>query len=134
MFVTPHSSNELRSLDYNKIKVQNDSSIPITFNGNIIFELLPIRRPIGHFGQMQGMDHKYNGHVWCKMKTSNIKNNFGLGCKNTWCLRHLCCLNDFCEHFLHFALKQHSKLDQWFCPIFVSWPFAIRSSYLYNCL
>ncbi len=27
------------------------------------------------------MDHKYNGHPWCKVKISNIKNGFGLGLK-----------------------------------------------------
>jgi hypothetical protein len=35
-FVAPHSSNEL-SLDYNKIKVQYVSFLPITFNNDIIF-------------------------------------------------------------------------------------------------
>jgi hypothetical protein len=38
MFIAPHLSNELRSLDYNKIKVQYVSSLPITFNNDIIFE------------------------------------------------------------------------------------------------
>jgi hypothetical protein len=82
MFVAPHLSNELRSLDYNKIKIEYVSSLPITFNDNIIFEMSPICLPIGHFGQMQGMDRKYNGHAWCKVKTSNIKNDFGLGFRN----------------------------------------------------
>jgi hypothetical protein len=77
MFVAPHSSNELRSLDYNKIKVQYVSSLPITFNDDITFELPPIHFPIGNFGQIQGMDYKYYGHAWCKVKTSNINNNFG---------------------------------------------------------
>jgi hypothetical protein len=63
MFVAPHSSNKLRSLDYNKIKVQYVSSLPITFNDDIIFELSPIRLPTSHSRQMQGMDHKYNGHA-----------------------------------------------------------------------
>jgi hypothetical protein len=51
MFVTPHSSKELRSLVYNKIKVPNVSSVPITFNDDIIIEL-PICLPIGHSKQM----------------------------------------------------------------------------------
>jgi hypothetical protein len=83
MSVTPHLSNKLKPLDYNKIKVQNVSFLPITFNNDIIFEFPPIRLPTGHFGQMQGMDRKYNGHAWCKVKTSNIKNNFGLGFRST---------------------------------------------------
>ncbi len=83
MIITPHSLNEFRLLDYSKIKVQNVSSLPITFNDDIIFELPPICFPTGHSGQMQGMDCKYDGHAQCKVKTSNIKNNFGLGFKNT---------------------------------------------------
>jgi hypothetical protein len=55
--------------------------LPIAFNDDIIFELPPIHLPIGHSGQMQGMDRNYDGHVWCKVKTSNIKNNFCLGLK-----------------------------------------------------
>ncbi len=52
MFITPHLSKELRALDYNKIKVPNVTSIPITFNDDIIFELLPICLPIVHSKQM----------------------------------------------------------------------------------
>jgi hypothetical protein len=100
MFVAPHSSNELRSVDYNKIKVQYVSSLPITFDNDIIFELSPHRLLTGHSGQMQGMDQKYDDHVWCKVKTSNIKNNLGLGFRNTKCLGHLHCDNDSYEHFL----------------------------------
>jgi hypothetical protein len=36
-------------------------------NGDILFELLPIHHPLGHFGQLQGMNKKYDGHVWCKL-------------------------------------------------------------------
>jgi hypothetical protein len=73
MFVTPHSSNELRSLDYNKIKIQNVSFFPITFNDDVIFKLLPIHVPIHHSKQMQGMNHEYDGHAWCKVKISKSK-------------------------------------------------------------
>jgi hypothetical protein len=71
--VTPHSSNELRFLDYNKIKIQNVSSLPITFNDDVIFKLLRIHVPIRHFRQMQSMKHKYDGHAWCKVKISKSK-------------------------------------------------------------
>jgi hypothetical protein len=67
--------------------------------------LSPSHLPTSHFGQMQGMDHKYDGHAWCKVKTSNIKNNFGLGFRNTKCLGHLCCDNDSYEHFLRFVVQ-----------------------------
>jgi hypothetical protein len=103
--IAPHSSNELRSLDYNKIKVEYVFFRPIIFNDDIIFELSSIHLLIGHFGQMQGMDYKYDGHAWCKVKTSNIKNNSSLRFKNTKCLGHLHCDNDSCKHFLHFAVR-----------------------------
>jgi hypothetical protein len=103
MFVAPHLSNELRSVDYNKIKYI--SFMAVNFNDDIIFELSPIRLPIGHFGQMQSMNCKYDGNVWCKVKTSNINNNFGLGFRNTKCLGHLHCDNDSCKHFFHFAVQ-----------------------------
>jgi hypothetical protein len=59
MFIAPHLSNEGISLDNNKIKIQYVSSLSITFNDNIIFELPPIHLLTCHYGQMQGMDHKY---------------------------------------------------------------------------
>jgi hypothetical protein len=52
MSIAPHSSNELKSLNYNKIKIQYVFSLPITFNDNIIFELPPIHLPIGYYRQM----------------------------------------------------------------------------------
>ncbi len=105
IYVAPHSLNELRSLNYNKIKIEYVSSLAITFNDDIIFELLPIRLSTCHSGQMQGMDCKYDGHVWCKVKTSNINNSFGFGFTSTRCLGHLHCDNDSCKHFLHFDVQ-----------------------------
>jgi hypothetical protein len=37
---------------------------------------------LGQFGKLQGMDRKFDDHVWCKLQTSNIKNSFGLGFQN----------------------------------------------------
>ncbi len=50
--------------------------IPTTFDGDVLFELPLINNLDDHCGQMQGMDRKYNGHFWCKVKTTNIKNYF----------------------------------------------------------
>jgi len=50
MFVAPHSSNALRSLNYNNIKIKYVSFLSITFNDDIIVELPLIHLPIGHFG------------------------------------------------------------------------------------
>jgi hypothetical protein len=42
-----------------------------------------------HLSQMQGIDRKYNGHVWWKLVTTNIKNSIGLNFKKARCLGHL---------------------------------------------
>jgi hypothetical protein len=47
-----------------------------TFNGDVLFELPPLVSPNDHFGQMQKMDRKHDGHAWYKVKTININNNF----------------------------------------------------------
>ncbi len=51
--------------------------------------------------QMQGMDRKYDGHPWCKVITTNIKNSFGLNFRKAHCLSHLWCLHDDYENCMH---------------------------------
>jgi hypothetical protein len=53
--------------------------VPSKFNGDILFELPLIHHPLQQSKKLQGMDRKFNGHVWCKLQTSNIKNSFRLG-------------------------------------------------------
>ncbi len=65
--------------------------VPMKFNGDVFFELLPIENPKEHSCHMYGMDKKYNGHDWCKMKTMNIKNAFNLTFWKARCLGHLQC-------------------------------------------
>jgi hypothetical protein len=63
MFLALHTCFELYSLDYEAIIIEFMNCLPPKFNGDILFELLLIRHPLGHFGQLQGMDIKYDGHV-----------------------------------------------------------------------
>jgi hypothetical protein len=77
--LTPHACFELKSFDYGAITIEFVNCFPIKFNGDILFELLHVRYPLGQFKQLQGMDKKFDGHAWCKLQTSNIKNSFGLG-------------------------------------------------------
>jgi hypothetical protein len=86
---TPHNahvSNKLRSLDFGSMKFFNVSFLLRNFNGDILFERLPIRHPMGYSRQMQVIDVKCNGHVWCKMKTTSIRNYISIGFKTTKCL------------------------------------------------
>jgi hypothetical protein len=100
MVLLGHSSNELWNLDYDKIFLQKIQFLPITFNGDVMFKLLPIFSTIHRPSQMQGMDRKYNGHAWCKVITTNIKNKFGFNFRKVHCLGHLHCVQDDCEHFV----------------------------------
>ncbi len=67
MSLTPQACFELKSLDYGAIIIEFVNCLPTKFNGDILFELPPIRHPLGHFEQLQGMDKKFDGHVCCKL-------------------------------------------------------------------
>jgi hypothetical protein len=41
--------------------------------------------------QMQGMDSKNDGHLWCVVKTNHVKNNCGLNFRQVACVGHLHC-------------------------------------------
>jgi len=56
---------ELKSLDYGAITIEFMNCLPIKINGDILFELPLICHPLGHSRQLQGMDRKFDGHVWC---------------------------------------------------------------------
>jgi hypothetical protein len=59
---------------------------------------------------MQGMGRKNNGHVWCKVITTNIKNNFGHSFKKACCVGQLHCVHDFVStlYVLPFITKPSS--------------------------
>jgi len=80
----------------------------MNFEGNILFELPLLRQPIRHLNKMQGMEKKYSGHAWCNMKTTNIKNDFGLGFQHSKCLGHLQYQNNACNKF--FQSSVHNEV------------------------
>jgi len=95
-------------------------------NANVTLKLPPLLTNIHNTSQMQGMDRKYDGHVWCKVIITNIKNSFGLNFKKACCLGHLLCMQDDCEKFVHLGscneifqsnqlvhilMKRHMALD-----------------------
>jgi len=61
MSLTSHASFKLKFFDYGAITIEFVNCLPTKFNSDILFELLPMRHPLGHSGQLQGMDRKYNG-------------------------------------------------------------------------
>lgn len=72
-------------------------------SGDVLFKLLLMFSIIHSPSQMQGMDRKYDGHVWCKLVRTNIKNLFRLRSRKARCLSHLWCVHDDCGNFLLFA-------------------------------
>jgi hypothetical protein len=59
-----------------------------------MFVFPPVQQPFGHSKQIQRLDMKFNGHVWYKVKMTNIKNNFEFGFRSPQCLGHLRCRNN----------------------------------------
>ncbi len=92
MVLPRRTSNELWNLDYDKIHVQKVQFLPTIFDGDALFKF-PLVLPNAHgFLKMHGMDKKYDGHAWCKVIMTNIKNNFGLKFRKIYWLGHLHCV------------------------------------------
>ena len=47
---------------------------------------------------MDGMDKRYDGHVWTKTQTTNINNDLGLVFRSSICVGHLECHNPHCNY------------------------------------
>jgi hypothetical protein len=67
MSLTPHISFELKSLHYGAITIEFANCFHTKFNGDILFQLPFVHHSLGQFGQLKGMDRKYNNHAWCKL-------------------------------------------------------------------
>ncbi len=91
MSLAAHASSKLKDLNYDKFPIEIVCCIPTTFNGDVLFEFSPIVSPSSHYKQMQGMDMKHDGHARCKVKITNIKNDFNLTFQKIRCLGHLQC-------------------------------------------
>jgi hypothetical protein len=105
MLMARHTYNKFWNLDYDKIPIHYVPFMPTLFNGDVTFELPPLLPNIHNSSQLQNMDRKYDGHVWCKVITTNIKNSFGLNFRKVCCLGHLLCVQDDCENFLHLGSR-----------------------------
>lgn len=119
---TPGCKNEIRSLDFSTLHVRRVKYLPPIFNGFVMFELPPLSPTadvkIGRL--LDGMDKKYDGHVWCKTKTTNIKNDVGLTFRRAVCVGHIQCQNDLCSFFTRSSKHNDTEWDG-----FALNPFAI---------
>ncbi len=91
ILLATHVSFELKELNYDKFCIENFHCIPTSSNGDVLFELPLVVNFDGQSGQMQRMDKKHDGHAWCKVKMTNMKNDFNLTFQKAWCLGHLQC-------------------------------------------
>jgi hypothetical protein len=81
--------DKLRTLDYDKILLQKVQFLPITFDGDLLFEFMLIFSTVQNPSQMQGTNRKYDDHAWCKLVTTTIKFLFKFSFKKVRCLGHL---------------------------------------------
>lgn len=118
------SRNEVTSIDFDKITYQKVQYLPLSFNGNVLFELPPSCISTSSFKNiMDSMDKQFNDHTWCYTITSNIHNNHGLTFRKSSCVGHLECINQDCD-FLSRSSKQNmikwsNQTDTPFMDIFI---------------
>jgi hypothetical protein len=62
MFLTLHTCCKLKSFNYKTVTIEFVNCLPTNFNSDIL-KLLHFRHPWGHFGQLQGIDKKFDAHV-----------------------------------------------------------------------
>ena len=72
--------NVFKTLDFDSLDIQRVQFLPPTFNGDVLFELLPVDMSglQTHAKLMHGMDKRHDGHAWSKTVTSHIKSDMSL--------------------------------------------------------
>jgi hypothetical protein len=108
----PGSKNILKKLDCSKLTIQEVSYLPPRFDGTYMFVLPSVTDSASQTKarSMEGMDKRYDGHVWTKTQTTNITNSFGLAFRSSACVGHLQCQNLNCD-YLH-RVHRSSKLNE----------------------
>ena len=90
--------SDLRNANLVSFKHMVVESLPAEFNGDCIFELplLPVVKAGGSC-RLDGMDRRFDRHVWTETATSNISDPSGkLSFKYVKCMEHLRCNNPEC--------------------------------------
>ena len=110
----PGGRNDLQNTNLTSFKHMVVESLTLDeFNGDCIFELPPL--PVVKAGgscRLDGMDRRFNRHVWTETATSNILDPSGkLSFKYVNCMGHLRCNNPECRR-----LKERKDYNElyWF--------------------
>ena len=102
--------NKLASLDYDKIPYHKIQYLPLSYNGNVIFELPPSCVSASTSkNTMDDMDKQLDGHIWCSTITSDIHNNQGLTFRKSLCIGQLVCENKSCDFFTKSSMHNEIK-------------------------
>ena len=96
----PNSKNVFKKMDYDKFRIQEVIHLPPRVDGNQLFVLraAEVLSSQTRAKSLDGMDKRYNGHVWIKTQTTNITNDVGLAFCSSTCVGHLQCQNLSCDY------------------------------------
>ena len=96
----PGRKNVLKKLDYNSLQTVHAEFLPPRFDGDFMYVLPLVSNSALHSKarSMDGMDKRYDGHVWIKTLTTNISNNLNLIFRSSICVGHLQCQNPECDY------------------------------------
>ena len=121
----PSSKNVLKKLNYDSLRTVHAEFLPPRFDGDVIYVLPPISNSALHSKarSMNGMDKRYDGHVWTKTLTTNISNNLNLTFRSSICVGHLQCQNLECD-YLKRSFRTSAFNDMEFDGFFKE-PFAV---------
>jgi hypothetical protein len=96
----PGSNNVLKKIDYDKLKIQEINHLLPRFDGTQLF-VLPAAKVSSsqtRAKSLDGMDKQYDGHVWTKIQTTNIKNDVGFAFHLFTNVGHLQYQNPSCNY------------------------------------
>ena len=87
----PDQKSVLKLLNYSTLKTVYADFLPPRFDGDVIFVFPPISASAStsKAKAMDGMDKRYDGHVWTKTQSTNITNNLSLTFRSSICVGHL---------------------------------------------
>jgi hypothetical protein len=106
----PGSRNKLATLDYDKIPYHKVQYLPPSYDGNVIFELLPSSVSVSiSKNTMDSMDKRFDGHTWCRTITSNIHNSQGLTFRKSLCVGQLVCNNKNCDFLARSSKRNETE-------------------------
>ena len=96
----PSARSQLTSANLASFKQEVVQYLPTMYNGNVIFELPPLRvvKERG-IARLDGTDQRFDGHAWIETATTNIVDPSCLfSFKYVKCMGHLRCNNPNCQH------------------------------------